>query len=285
MKRCAQSFFFWIALFTLTVLLSACPAAEHTDQSFTFVQLCDPQLGFSDYEQDKAALAQAVVQINELKPDFVAFCGDLVHHYDSRSIADFKAIAAKLKVPYFCAPGNHDVGSVPTAESLQRYRQAIGPDYFVHNHKNTAFVFINTQLIKETVPGESDRHDAWLRKTLADASAEGRRIFVVGHYPVYLQKPDEPDEYMNLPAEKRAELLALLDRYDVAAVLGGHAHALIMNIYNGTLLLNAESTSKNLDRRQPGFRVWQVSDSGAPSHKFVPLHKPSETPAGAGDQR
>jgi len=267
----------WITRACLCVTLlfitscSGQSAAPGPRETFTFVQLSDPQLGFYNYEQDKAALAQAVDQINELKPDFVAFCGDLVHDYDSRSIADFKAIVAKLTVPYFCAPGNHDIGNVPTAESLTRYRQAIGPDYFVHNHKGAAFIFINTQLIKETVPAESDRHDAWLRQALADASANSRRIFVLGHYPVYLQRPDEPDEYMNLPSQKRADLLALFDRYDVAAVLGGHAHAFILNNYNGTLLLNAESTSRNLDMRPRGFRLWTVSGQAAPAHRFIPL--------------
>jgi serine/threonine-protein phosphatase CPPED1 len=269
------------------VLFSSCngQAAEPNTPSFTFVQLCDPQLGFSNYQQDKAALAQAVVQINELKPDFVAFCGDLVHDADDRSFADFKAAVAKLTVPYYCAPGNHDVGSKPTPESLEKYRRIIGADYFVHNHKNTAFIFINTQLIKETVPGESDRHDAWLRQTLADASAKGRGIFIIGHYPIYLQQPTEPDEYMNLPLQKRAELLSLCDQYNVAAVLGGHAHMLLINKYKDTLLLNAESTSRNLDRRQPGFRLWQVSDSAAPVHRFVPLRTPFEAPAGTGDRQ
>ena len=46
-------------------------------ESFTFVQLCDPQLGMGGYEHDVETFTKVVERINELKPDFVAICGDL----------------------------------------------------------------------------------------------------------------------------------------------------------------------------------------------------------------
>src|SRR5437588_11592772 len=56
-------------------LLSACMAlltgcATWKEQPFTFVQMCDPQLGMGGYEADVARFKQAVKQINALKPDF-----------------------------------------------------------------------------------------------------------------------------------------------------------------------------------------------------------------------
>ena len=43
-------------------------------KTFTFVQLCDTQLGFGGYEHDLSAFKQAAKQINAMKPDFVVIC-------------------------------------------------------------------------------------------------------------------------------------------------------------------------------------------------------------------
>jgi len=241
---------------------------------FTFVQVCDPQLGFTEYEQDKASFRQAVRQINALRPELVVICGDMVNTADDRSYADFKEIANGLSMPYYCVPGNHDVGNEPTPASLQTYRQRLGQDYFVVEHKGTAFIFVNTQLWKNPVEGESEKQDTWLKKSLKEASAKGQPIFVVGHYPLFCKQADEPDEYMNLPKEKRAELLALFEHYQVAAVLGGHTHKVTQNPYNTIQMVNGETTSRNLDNRPLGFRVWHVREQASPRHEFVALEQP-----------
>jgi 3',5'-cyclic AMP phosphodiesterase CpdA len=263
----APAFIFW------TSCRSTTPHADST-QTFTFVQLCDPQLGFSDYEQDKTSLRQAVRQINTLNPDFVVLCGDMVNTADNRSYADFKDIMGGLAMPYYCVPGNHDVGNEPTAESLRNYRTTIGRDYFVHEHKGTAFVFINTQLIKQKVPAESDHQDAWLRENLRIAFEKGCPVFIVGHFPFYCQNADEPEAYMNLPLEKRTELLDLFAQYNVTAVLGGHTHRLILNNSQTLRRVNGATHSRNFDDRPLGFRLWHVNHSGLPDHQFVPLESP-----------
>ena len=59
---------------------------------FTFVQICDTQLGMGGYEHDINSFKQAVKQINKLKPDFVVICGDLVSTPNDKSFTDFKKI-------------------------------------------------------------------------------------------------------------------------------------------------------------------------------------------------
>ena len=109
------------------------PATE----AFKFVQVCDPQLGWGfGYQNDVNSLKQAVSHINGLKPDLVVFCGDLVDNFNDTSVADFLQIRSGLTVPSYCAPGNHDVGNSPTVSSLERYRAAIGDDYFFFEHNN-----------------------------------------------------------------------------------------------------------------------------------------------------
>jgi 3',5'-cyclic AMP phosphodiesterase CpdA len=240
-------------------------------RTFTFVQISDTQLGMGGYEHDVNSFKQAVKQVNALKPDFVLICGDLVENADEKSFADFNNIKAGFTAPCYCVPGNHDVGNEPTRESLKYYRKVVGKDYYSFEYEGYTFVIVNTQLWKAPVQGESEKHDGWFRATLKTASEKKHRTFIVGHYPLFVKKPDEDEEYMNLPLEIRKELLGLFEKRNVVAVLGGHTHKLIINDYKGIQLVNAETTSKNFDGRALGFRLWHVVDPKPFKHDFVPL--------------
>ena len=265
-----------LAYLTVAVLLTSCNSGKifsHKTESLTFAQISDTQLGFSDYQRDIDSFRRAVTQINDLEPDFVVICGDLVNHADDKSFSDFKEIESSLRMPCYCVPGNHDIGNKPSPESLNRYRKTIGEDYFAVEHKQAAFIFVNTQLWKERVENESEKQDAWLEEKLKTTSEKGRQIFIVGHYPLFCSKPDEADEYMNLPLGKRRELLSLYDRYNVVAVLHGHTHKLTLNNYKNMLMVGAETTSRNFDKRPLGFRMWYVQETLPPRHEFVPLSR------------
>jgi len=241
---------------------------------FRVVQLCDTQLGFGGYEHDVRSFSRAVKQINALKPDFTVICGDLVNRADEKSFADFNRIKTGLDAPCYCVPGNHDVGNTPTERSLQFYRETVGLDHFTVQHKGFSFLFVNTQLWKVAVKGESDKHDAWFRAALKEAARKRLPSVIVGHYPLFLKKPDEKEEYYNLPLAKRTELLQLFADNGVVAVLGGHTHRLIRNEYRGIQLLNGETTSRNFDKRPLGFRAWKPGKSGGIPVEFIPLSLP-----------
>ena len=240
-------------------------------ETFTFVQMCDTQLGMGGYEHDVNSFKEAVKQINALKPDFVVICGDLVDKADDRSFADFKNIKAGLVVPCYCAAGNHDIGNKPKEESLEHYRHVVGKDYYSFEHKGYTFVVANTSFWKVHVDGESEKHDAWFKETLQSASEKGSPVFVVGHHPLYLSEPEESEEYFNLPVEKREELLALFKKHGVVAVLAGHTHKTIINDYKDIQFVNGETTSKSFDKRPLGFRMWHVGGARPFKHEFVPL--------------
>jgi len=240
-------------------------------EPFTFVQICDTQLGMGGYEHDVNAFRQAVKQINALKPDFVVICGDLVDKADAKSFADFKEIKAGFAVPCYCAAGNHDIGNKPTEESLEHYRRLVGGDYYSFEHKGYTFVVANTSLWKVHVDGESEKHDTWFKETLDAASEKGSPVFVVGHYPLYIAEPGESEEYFNLPVEKREELLALFEKCGVVAVLAGHTHKTIVNDHEGIQLVNGETTSRSFDGRPLGFRLWHVGGEQPFKHEFIPL--------------
>jgi 3',5'-cyclic AMP phosphodiesterase CpdA len=241
------------------------------DGSFTFIQLCDPQIGFGGYDHDLGAFRQAVRQINAIMPDFVLICGDLVNTPDEKSFADFNRIKADISAPCYCAVGNHDAGNNPTLESLEYFRRLIGKDYYSFEHKGYTFVIINTQLWKAPIKEESEKQDAWIKATLEGASRKGSQIFVVCHSPLFLNNPEEAEEYFNIPVDKRREALALFEKSGVVAVLGGHTHRLIVNNYKGIQMVNGETISNNYDKRPLGFRQWRVTEFKQIQHDFVAL--------------
>ncbi len=254
---------------TAALLILFLVSCDRTPDPFSFVQICDPQLGMGGYEHDTATLGQTVRQINELDVDFVIFCGDLVNHASDSSYADFKRIIDGLNIPYYNIPGNHDVGMEPTDSSLAFYRSTLGKDYFSFYHKGVAFILTNSQLWKTDIGEESRKHDTWFKETMESVKGDERAI-VAGHFPIYIEDIDEEESYSNFPLEKRTEILELLSDHHVLAYLSGHKHELIINNYQGIQLVSGESTSKNFDKRSMGFRKWDVS-ADTLIHSFIAL--------------
>lgn len=243
---------------------------EKEKAAFTFVQLCDTQLGMGGYEHDIKTFRQAVKQINELNPDFVIICGDLVHNPTDSSYSDFKRIRNGFKMPCYCAPGNHDVGNIPNDTTLSYYRKTIGKDYYEFQNKGYSFIVTNSQLWKVDIKNESEKHDNWFKKTLKKQNHKQHPVFIIGHYPLYTVSADEEEGYFNLPMIKRQELLKLFQKNHVTAYLSGHTHKTVINQHKNIQLVSGETTSKNFDTNPLGFRLWQVSLDTI-KHRFVSL--------------
>lgn len=264
----------------MLALLSPCLSAEPDPipEAFTFIQMCDTQLGAGGYDHDVKTFTMAVDQINRMKPDFVVICGDLINQAASAEAwNDFNSIKSGFKIPCHCAAGNHDVENKPTAKSLKLYREKIGADYYTFDHKGFTFVVANTQLWKAPLAGESEKHDTWFRETLVTASKNNRPVVVVAHYPLFVKTPEEKENYYNLPIDKRLELLKLCEENGVVAFLAGHTHKLVINDYKGIHFVNGETTSRNADKRPMGFRRWEVGADWKMRHRFVGIDE-TESP-------
>jgi len=261
-----------VALFSIGFCTPAGSDGEKREP-FSFVQLCDPQLGSTDYKSDICSLEQAVKQINLLAPDFVLICGDLVEKANGTSISDFKHIIEAFSVPCYCVPGNHDVGLPATTESLSLYRKLQGKDYYAFTHKGCRFIAANTQLWKGYLQGESEQHDEWFARELSSARSSGLGIIVAGHYPPFFRSLDEGEMWQNLPLGKRDRVLQQLETCGGEVMITGHTHAFSEHLHRGTQLVSGESTSKNVDGRPLGFRQWQVDTAPPHEHGFIHLYK------------
>ena len=253
-------------LLIILLLFFCMSCTQKKQQPFSFVQLSDPQLGMGGYEHDVNTFKLAVKQINELKPDFVIICGDLVHHRSDSSFADFLEIKKDFKMPCYLVAGNHDIGKVPNNTSLTYYREKLGKDYYQFNHKGYSFIVTNSLLWKNNIEKESEKHYKWFKETVRKSNSK----IVVGHFPLYIKNYDEQEEYFNIPPGKRMELLNLFADNNVKAYLSGHKHEVLINNYKNIQLVTGETTSKNFDKRPMGFRYWEVSPDTM-KHYFIPL--------------
>ena len=241
-------------------------------EPFTFVQLCDPQLGFGGYEHDSLALVQAVKQINMLDPAFVVVCGDLVHNPGDKTYSDFKSIVSALEMPVYLAAGNHDMGSsaaLPEPDSLEYYRSTIGNDYYSFTFNNYYFIVVNSTLWTAPIEGETEKHDQWLAQTLSDLDPKDSLI-VIAHHQLFVDNPGERNDRAPIKPEKRDELLDLFSSANLVAYLYGHTHMSSQKEYGLVKFVSSETTSVNFDKRPFGFRLWEVTDTSV-INEFVPL--------------
>ena len=254
------------------ILLSSTDVSAK-ERSVSFVQLCDPQLGMTDFKEDICSLEQAVKQVNLLAPDFVAICGDLVNGPSSVSYSNFCAIREGFTVPCVCVPGNHDAGLPPKPENLEQYRRLIGPDYSSMSLGSNRFIMIDTSLFRSPMGDETKKQMSWLSDQLSQAQEKKEQIFVFGHYPLFFRERNEPECWQDLPPLQRDELCTLFHRYGVRAMLTGHTHCYVENRDGELLFLSGESTCKNVDGRPLGFRFWQIDAAGNYSHRFIALYR------------
>ncbi len=248
---------------------------------FTFVQISDTHVGVKDTAYN-ARYAEVIRQVNALKPDFVIHTGDALQIWSPENMALFKDLSKSLAPPMHLAPGNHDIteiGKISAGEAEARikvWREAAGYDHDSFEHQGCVFIGLDSNLYNSKLPEEA-RQMTWLKSQLK--KAQGKRIFIFQHQPLFLDKPDEPANYW-VPAEPaRGELLKLFHEYKVEAVLTGHLHKFNEAYFGGISFISTPATSFSCapDRGLTGYRVFQVTGGGF-STRFVDM-RTAGTPA------
>jgi 3',5'-cyclic AMP phosphodiesterase CpdA len=183
----------------------------------------------ADFKQETANFEFFIAAVNRLKPQFVVVTGDLTNKAgDADQIAEFHRIAGKLSpgIKLYNVAGNHDVRNEPTAQSLAQYRKNWGPDYYTFDSGEMRGIVLDSSLIQAPiqVQADADKQEQWLKAQLAKAKTDGKTIVIFQHIPFFLNSPDEPDQYFDIPKQHRTRYLALLHEYGVKYVFAGHYH-------------------------------------------------------------
>lgn len=204
----------------------------------TFMQISDAHVGAEDNEPIHKRLRAAVKLANSLKVDLVIDTGDMANNpvhaateHNFQQLAKYKNYMAKLKMPYYVVPGNHDIGyydndkdprKVKFADGdilSSRFQKEIGPldqSFVFHNYR---FILANNNPPYGKQPGYlSERQLAWIRHELQRAAASKQKALLFLHVPVL-------DHSKNVPWGVSSKKLAkLVKQYNVPLVTYGHVH-------------------------------------------------------------
>ncbi len=216
------------------LLLFLLPVLAAAQQPWFFVVMSDPQFGMyaknRNFTQETANFEFAIANVNRLHPRFVVICGDLVNKAgDADQIGEYKRVLKQLdpSIPVYSVAGNHDVGNDPTPQSLDAFRTNIGRDYYSFSIGEMLGIVLDSNLIRapEHAADAAKQQQDWLKKTLADAKANGaQQVVVFQHIPFFIKDANEADGYFNIPQGTRREYLDILENSGVRYVFAGHYH-------------------------------------------------------------
>jgi len=249
-------------------------------EPFFFIQLTDPQFGMfttnRDLAQETANFEFAVATINRLHPAFVVVTGDLVNKVgDAAQIREYKRILAEVNpaIPVYNVAGNHDVGNIPTPETVAAYTNRFGPDHYSFRHDGFVGIVLDSNLIEapQNVQDLAAVQEHWLESELQATRETGaRQLVIFQHHPWFLKTVDEPDQYFNLPRERRVKYLALFHQFGVNDVFCGHYHRNLVARDGSLEIVTTGALGKPLGGSQSGIQVVIVRNDGI-EHRFYDL--------------
>ncbi len=237
--------------------------APNARDSFRFVVLSDRTGGHVPGQW-----AEAIADVNRLRPDFVMSIGDFIEGSDDSAEAverewrEVDALNQRLLAPLFYCPGNHDVGGPVGRRIYTRLHGVRGRTYYSFDCRGCHFVVIDSMLL----PLRGERAEArvaltWLADDLASAG-RARHVFVFSHYPLYAERSWK-------------DLRPLLDA-ERTTVFCGHWHALSHTVADGVrfYVLAATAAHRPTDNAREGkFNCFAhvVVSAGQPAVSIIPV--------------
>jgi Icc protein len=209
---------------------------------FLLVQLTDPHIGATWADADPVAGLTATVEaVRQLPdaPDAVLVSGDLADHGADDEYATVRELVARLGVPVYALPGNHD-----DRDTLRRHFDFAGPAgtpvQYAVDLGPLRLVVLDSQLPGEG-RGELDADRlAWLD---AELSAEPERLTIVALHHPPVSTGIEVWDRVGLPAADRRALADIVRRHPhVRRIVAGHVHRTLAGDLGGTAVLAIPST-------------------------------------------
>ena len=276
------------------------------NKNVSFVQMADPQFGMyssisklSDadkaerrqrginieytgpilegFAKETSLFTEAIETANKINPDFVVICGDMVHNSDSEEqFQELIRISRLLNedIKLYWVAGNHDVGDKPTRAGLAQYKEQFGEYNYSFQEENCYFIVLNSSICYDpgSVPDEWDILISFLEKELQiAASAQQRHKIIFMHHPLFLNDPNEGDNYFVIPSVRRTKIIDLITEYDVSAVFTGHLHKNNYQKLGGTELVSTGPVGFPIGNDPSGIRHVQLTEHSL-THKYSTLN-------------
>ena len=261
-------------MYSSTSKLSAADKAERRQRGIN-IEYTGPIL--EGFAKETSLFTEAIETANKINPDFVVICGDMVHNSDSEEqFQELIRISRLLNedIKLYWVAGNHDVGDKPTQAGLNKYREQFGEYNYSFQEENCYFIVLNSSICYDpsSVPDEWDSLISFLEKELRiAASSQQRHKIIFMHHPLYLNDPNEGDNYFVIPSERRAKIIDLITEYDVSAVFTGHLHKNNYQKLGGTELVSTGPVGFPIGNDPSGIRHVQLTEHSL-THKYSTLN-------------
>ncbi|WP_420403250.1 phosphodiesterase [Nisaea sp.] len=205
----------------------------------------------------RAFLEAAVDKLASLspRPDVLLVAGDVSEDGTAGSYRIFREIVARLGIPVFVVPGNHDAReNMRSAFLADGYLPSEGHLDYIAEIGPLTLIALDT-LVEGEVHGEiaPERRD-WLESALHET--RNRPAIVMLHHPPFATgtKMDE------IGCRDGDALAAVIRRFDnVEIVLAGHFHRSVHRRWAGTAANICSSTAHQMGldlAHAPGFKVF-----------------------------
>ena len=205
-----------------------------------------PNAARARHEFDTAPyLERAVASLNALvpRPDIAVVTGDLVDHGEPEEYEQLRHLLARLSMPVFVIPGNHDARE-PLREAFRsaRYLPVDGYLQYAIEDYPLRLVALDTLVPGKDVGMLCAERLGWLDATLA--AQPDRPTVILMHHPPFATGITYMDNYGLANAAGLAEIVARHPQ--VERILCGHLHRAIDRRFAGTVAGTAPSTAHQI---------------------------------------
>ena len=205
-----------------------------------------PNAARARHEFDTAPyLARAVATLNLLvpRPDIAVVTGDLVDHGEPEEYEQLRHLLARLSMPVFVIPGNHDARE-PLREAFRSARYLPVDGYLQYSIEDypLRLVALDTLVPGKHVGMLCAERLGWLDATLA--AQPDRPTVILMHHPPFATGITYMDNYGLDNAAGLAEIVARHPQ--VERILCGHLHRAIDRRFAGTVAGTAPSTAHQI---------------------------------------
>ncbi|MBX5495186.1 MAG: metallophosphoesterase [Bryobacteraceae bacterium] len=239
--------------------------AAQTPASFRFVHFTDPHI--QPELRAVEGCERCFSAVNAAKVDFAVSGGDLVFDVlesgpqRAKQLFDLYTKTAKgLSMPVYNVVGNHDVYGVFANSGVspsdpmygkKMFEDRIGKRYQSFDHKGWHFILLDSIGITpdRRYIGEIDEEQlSWLKSDLESVGPR-RPVVVFTHIPLVTGFPQfvlaPGASTRNIVVTNSRDVLAVLAKYNVKAVLQGHTHVRETVLYKGCQFITSGSVCGN----------------------------------------
>jgi len=271
----------------------AVSVTDEISDNFTFVHITDFHIGDPRGLKENIwqtigwkAAKKCIEEINLLNPDFIVITGDLVFGqlYPFEYTIEYKKcyeILQMFQVPTYLCPGNHDGYVQCGQDGFKFWEEYFGPLYYSFNYGDYHFTSVNSYdwpkiarfgisyLVFNWGGYVQEKQLEWIEEDLKDNNAK-LNFMLLHHNPIWDTKNDS---LFKNGYEGREELLSLIEKYDVDAVLAGHVHYDDITVQNDTLYITTTTATSGTGKESYwGYRLIDIQNSQIASNNYKEPH-------------